>query len=68
MLLIFYDDDIPCRLEQNMLFYKTVLNFNKNAKISYKLLKGGHCRASCEKDEDGEYEFVKVLSTWLKTL
>lgn len=65
MLLLFYDNDIPCRLEQNMLFYKSVLNFNPKAKISYKILKGGHCRASCEKDEDGEYEFVKVLSKWL---
>ncbi len=66
MLLIFYDNDIPCRLEQNLLFYKSVLNFNPKTDISYLMLKGGHCRASCEKDEDGEYEFVKVLSKWIK--
>ncbi len=65
MLLIFYEKDMPMRPEQNMLFYKTVLAFNKDADIEYKQLSGGHCHGSEQKDDDGEYAFVKTAFAWL---
>ena len=61
IFLFFYDRDILCRYEQNMLFYKSVLAFNKNADITYQVLKGTHCRGSNEREEDGEFAFVKAL-------
>ena len=65
MILYFYEEDMPCRVEQNMLFYKAVKHFNPQADIEYKLLPLGHCHASSRKDEDGEYRFVKEILPWL---
>lgn len=66
ILLIFYENDMPCRYEQNMLFYKSVLAFDKDADISYQVLPGGHCHGSTEKDEDGEYAYVKTAMKWFQ--
>ncbi|MBQ8295269.1 MAG: alpha/beta hydrolase [Clostridia bacterium] len=66
MLLIFYEHDLPCRPEQNMLFYKAVLHFNPQADICYRSLKGGHCVGLFEKDEDGLFPHVKETIAWLK--
>ena len=66
MLLVFYTDDMPCRYEQNMLFYKSVLEFNPKADIAYEVLGGGHCHGSSEVDEDGEYAYIKSALKWLK--
>lgn len=67
MLLIVYENDMPCRYEQNMLFYKAVLNFNGNANISYKVLSGAHCSGSSIKGDNGEYAYVKTALKWLRT-
>ncbi len=66
MLLIFYEKDMPCRPEQNMLFYKSILTFSPQADIEYQMLEGGHCHGSSKKDEDGEYPYVKTSLKWLK--
>ncbi|MBQ8375048.1 MAG: alpha/beta hydrolase [Clostridia bacterium] len=66
MLLIFYEHDMACRYEQNMLFYKSVLAFNKEADICYQVLPGGHCHGSSVKDDDGEYAYVKTAFRWLE--
>ena len=66
ILLIFYKNDIPCRYEQNMLFYKSILAFNNNADINYQVLEGEHCHGSSIRDADGEYAYVKVALNWLK--
>ena len=65
MLLIFYENDMPCRPEQNMLFYKSILTFNPDVDIEYKQLPGKHCQGSSKKDEDGEYPFIKVATEWM---
>ncbi len=66
MLLLFYAEDMPCRAEQNMLFYKAIKHYNPNAKVVYKQLPGTHCYGSTQKEEDGEYRYVKETLTWLK--
>ncbi len=65
MLLIFYTNDMPCRPEQNMLFYKNVLAFNPNAKIEYVKLEGAHCNGTKQKGENGRYLFVNTALEWL---
>ena len=65
MLLLFYENDLPCRPEQNMLFYKAVLHFNPQADIEYRFLPGGHCAALGTKDEDGVFLHVKEVHKWL---
>lgn len=66
MLIIFYEKDMPCRPEQNMLLIAALKNFNKDADIEYAQLAGGHCHGSSYKDDDGEYAFVKEALRWLK--
>lgn len=66
MLLIFYENDMPCRPEQNMLFYRSLLTFNPEADVEYKQLPGKHCHGSSKKDEDGEYAFFKTTVDWLR--
>lgn len=66
MLLLFYDNDMPCRLEQNLLFIKAVKYVYPEADVSYKQLPGGHCHGSTKKDEDGEYAYAKEALRWLK--
>lgn len=66
MLLIVYENDMPCRPEQNMLLFKNILAYNPDADIKFIRLPGGHCEGSSKKDESGEFPFVKVALKWLK--
>ena len=66
MLLSFYENDMPCRPQQNLLFYQSILTFRPEADVEYKLLPGKHCHGSSKKDEDGEYAFIKVTVDWLR--
>ena len=68
MLLMVYEEDLPNRLEQNELLLSTIKNFNKDADIELKVLKGSHCHGSSELDTDGEYETVKIIKEWIKRL
>lgn len=65
MLVLFYEQDMPCRPEQNYLFIKAIQTFNKDADIQYKQLSGGHCHGSVHCGENGEYDFVKESVRWL---
>jgi dipeptidyl aminopeptidase/acylaminoacyl peptidase len=65
MLLLFYEQDMPCREEQNRLFMKAVRYFNPQADMEYQVLPGGHCHGSTKKEEDGKYRFVKESLLWL---
>ena len=68
ILLMCYEQDLPSRVEQNKLLVSTIKNFNKEADVELKVLKGYHCRGSSELDEDGEYETIKVIKEWVKRL
>lgn len=68
ILLTAYENDMPNRIEQNKLLLSTIKNFNNDLDIELHILKGGHCHGSCRKDEDGEYELVKVVKEWSKRL
>ena len=65
MMLVLYDQDIACRYEQNMLFYKNVLAYNNDANIAYRLLNGKHCSSTQQTDEHGDTLFVKIFLEWL---
>ena len=66
MLLFFYDRDMACREEQNMLFIKSIFYFNPQANLKYQKLVGTHCFGSIKKDENGEYAFARETLKWLK--
>ena len=68
LLLTSYEEDIANRLEQNRLLYSTIKNFNKDADVELKVLKKWHCHGSCELDDDGEFEAVKIIKQWMNRL
>ncbi len=61
LLLIYYSDDMPCRPEQNQLFYKSMKRFCPNQHIDIVELSGGHTHGSIERNEKGTYDFNEVL-------
>ena len=65
MMLVLYDNDMPCRYEQNILFYKAVLAFNPEAKIEYRLVSGKHCSAAKQRNEKGESLYADLFFDWI---
>lgn len=61
--IIVSDDDMPCRLEQNLMFMKTMEMFGcPSEKLTYKLMKGfKHCRY------DKTEEFTDMLIDYMNT-
>lgn len=66
MLLIAYENDIPCRPEQNALLCRSVRRFEPDAPIELVLLPGGHCAGSSHPAENGEYPFVTETLRFLQ--
>ena len=66
IFLVLYDDDIPCRYEQNILFYKVIKAFNPEADIEYRLLNGKHCSSTKQRNKNGEMLFVETFLAWTK--
>ena len=66
LLLIYYDNDLPMRKEQNLLFYETLKHFNANLDVEMMELHGSHCEGTCRPEEDGSYRFVDIVLRWLK--
>ena len=66
LLLLYYDDDLPMRKEQNLLFYETLKHFNPNLDVQIMECHGWHCEGSCHPEENGRYRFVDIVLEWLK--
>ena len=62
LYLICYEDDMPCRPEQNVLFYKGLLRTCPDQEVRFARLPGPHCHGSSERSESGRFDFNdKVL-------
>ena len=68
LLLMVYEEDLPNRVEQNKLLVSALKSMNKDADVTLKILQKWHCHGSGELDEDGEYETIKVINDWIKSL
>lgn len=68
LLLMVYEEDLPNRVEQNKLLVSTLKSLNKDTDVTLKILQKWHCHGSSELDEDGEYETIKVINDWIKSL
>ena len=66
LLLIYYDNDLPMRKEQNLLFYETLKHFKPNADVEIMELHGTHCEGTCRPESDGSYRFVEIVLDWVK--
>lgn len=61
LLLICYEDDMPCRVTQNRLMLESLRHFDPDAPAEIKVLPGGHCAGSSHPDENGEYPYLREL-------
>ena len=67
-LFIVYENDIIKRKQQNELFIEKIKYFKNDVNVTTITLKGSHCHGSIMKDDDNEYEYVKVALSWLSKL
>lgn len=65
LLLIYYTEDMYCRMEQNRLFYKSIKRFCPEQNIEIVELPGGHCNGSVNRNDKGTYDFVDVLMKFI---
>lgn len=66
MLLMVYDNDMPCRYEENMLFVKQIQRFDPEADLECQVLTGTHTQGSAKKDADGLYPVYKLTLDWMQ--
>ena len=66
LLLIFYTNDIPCRPEENELFYVSVKRFLPDADITKVQLEGEHCSGK-NPEPDGETRTEKLVEQFVKS-
>jgi len=66
LLLISYEEDIPCRPEQNKLMYKSIQRICPHIPVELKMLPGGHCSGSSGRNEKGTFAFNDALLDYLK--
>lgn len=68
LLLIAYENDMECRLEQNQLALKAFRRFNPDAVIDLIVLPGKHVDGSRYPDETGEFPYLTALFAFVKAL
>ncbi len=66
--IIYYENDMPCRPEQNLLMYKSLKRFQPEAQVEIAALPGGHCAGSSRVDETGEFPYMRALLKFVKEL
>lgn len=65
LLVIYYDNDMPMRKEQNLLFVSTLKHFNKEADIKVVELHGTHCQCTFTPEKDGSFRFITEVINWI---
>lgn len=65
LLLISYEEDMPCRPEQTKLFYKSIRRILPQSEVELKMLPGGHCNGSSARNEKGTFDFNDALLEYL---
>lgn len=68
LLMIYYENDFPCRPEQNILMYTSLKRFQPELKLEITKLPGGHCAGSSRVDENGEFSYMRALLKFVKGL
>jgi acetyl esterase/lipase len=66
LLLIAYEEDMPCRPEQNQLFYKSIRRICPHIPVELKTLPGEHCSGSSGRNEKGIFAFNDAVLDYLK--
>lgn len=67
LLLLYYENDMPCRAEQNQLLFKTLKQLVPAQRVEAKLCPGGHCQGSSVM-VDGEYPYLVQVMDYMKRI
>lgn len=65
LLLIYYTDDMPCRPEQNRLFYASIRRLCPEMNVQLVELPGKHTNGSVHRNEKGTFDFNDALLVFL---
>ena len=66
LLIIYYTDDMPCRPEQNRLFYKSIRRFCPEQQIDIVELPGTHCHGAIERNETVTFDYCDTLLNYIR--
>lgn len=66
LLLLYYTNDMPGRIEQNNLLYFTLKRLVPNADVQMVLLEGEHCQGSTKANPDGTFDYVEQVVKFLE--
>ena len=66
LLLICYEEDMPCRVTQNRLMLESIWRFQPDAPVEICVLPGGHVAGSCKADENGEYPYLREMFKFIE--
>lgn len=66
LLLIYYSNDIPCRPEQNQLFYQSIRKLCPQQRVELLELPGGHCNGCTKRNVNGGFDFVDAVLTFIQ--
>lgn len=65
LLLISYEADMPCRPEQNRLFYASIRRLCPQTRVEMKILPGGHCAGSSGPNAAGGFDFADAMLAFI---
>ena len=68
LLLIYYTNDMPCRPEQNRLFYKSICRLCPDMNAQLIELPGKHCNGSSHRNENGTFDFNDTLLEFIGSI
>ena len=68
LLLIYYTDDMPCRPEQNMLFYKSICRLYPHMNSQLVELPGKHCNGSISRNSNGTFDFSDTVLEFIEKI
>lgn len=67
LLLLYYENDMPNRAEQNQLLFKTLKNLVPTQRVESMMCPGGHCEGSSIM-VNGEYPFLTLVMDYISRL
>lgn len=68
LLIIYYTDDMPCRPEENQLFFKSIKRFCPDQHIEIVELPGVHCQGKNVRNEKGTFDFADALFEFISKI
>lgn len=65
LLLLCYENDMPCRVTQNRLLFESLVRHYPQGKTELKVLPGHHVRGSLERNEKGTFDYVDEVLAFI---